>query len=222
MKFPELEPSLRGLENTVAEVNRQIKESMSAGNGKICGSCELFFIAIARRTGAFTDAFCKAVRDDNQFVAPALIRPNLEHLLVLHAAHEYNAENIHEFTEQLLKGRRTRDLKNQAGRKMNERELIGSLSKLLDDHTNQSVKGLYDWCNQFTHFGSILLRSPINHIDDEGRFELLLYGPTFEVPAVESRHVRDWIVAMATVNLFICQQLAHWVDVKNGLWANCP
>ena len=222
MKFSELESDLHELENTVSEINDQIKKSMSAGNGRICGSCELFFIAIARRTGAFTDAFCKAVRDDNHFVAPALIRPNLEHLLVLHAAREYYPENIHEFTEQLLGGRRARDLKNQAGKRMTEKELVSSLSKVLDDSTNQSVKGLYDWCNRFTHFGPQLLFSPIKHIDDDGRFELVLYEPTFEIPAVESNNVQEWIVAMKTVNLLICHHLSHWVDTKNEIWANCP
>ena len=222
MKFKELESDLHVLENTVAEINRQIAKSMSAGNGKICGSCELFFIAIARRTGAFTDAFCKAVRDDNHFVAPALIRPNLEHLLVIHAAGEYNPENIHEFTKHLLNGQRARDLKNQAGKKMVEKVLVSSLSILLDDRTNQSVEGLYEWCNKFTHFGPQLLFSPIQHIGDDGRFELVLYKPTFEIPAVKSNDVQDWIVAMKTVNLFICEYLSHWTDIKNGIWADCP
>ena len=192
---------------------------MSAGGGATCGNCDFFFVAIARRTGAFTQAFCRAVRDDNHFVAPALIRHNLEHLLLLHAA-AICETGVHDFTAKLMKGTRTRDLRNNSGEKMSERLLVRSLEKELKGTTSSSVQGLYDWCNKFTHFGTPLLFGSFEELDDDGHFTMLLAGPTFHLPAVQAANVRDWIEAMKAINFLVRQRLTLWTVKREEMWSH--
>ena len=73
MKFNELDTDVRQLEQLLELINQECRDVMSAGRGLLCGSCAFFLVGVARRTGALTRAFSLAVRDDNHFVAPALI-----------------------------------------------------------------------------------------------------------------------------------------------------
>lgn len=63
MKFNELDTDVHHLEQSIESMNQELKDVMSAGRGLLCGSCEFFFIGVARRTGAFKHAFSLAVRD---------------------------------------------------------------------------------------------------------------------------------------------------------------
>ena len=218
MKFTELSNDVRRLEGSIELVNQDLMNVMSAGAGFTCGSCDFFFVGIARRTNAFTQAFCQAVRDDNHFVAPALIRLNLEHLLVLHAGASYQTGNLHDFTMELMNGKRPRDLRNKSGKKMTERELVKSLEKELDGATSSSVQALYDWCNKFTHFGTPLLYGSLQDLDKNGHFNMLLVGDTFQMPAVQANHVQDWIQAMGAINFLVRQRLKHWIAVREEMW----
>ena len=218
MKFNELDTDVRQLEHSVELIDQELKDAMSAGHGSLCGSCEFFFVGVARRTGAFTQAFSRAVRDDNHFVALALIRLNLEHVLVLHAGTSYKTGNLHDFTTELMKGKRPRDLTNTAGNKMTERELVESLGQELDGITNSSVQGLYKWCNNFTHFGNPFLRSSILSLDDSGHFDMLLVAATFEIPSVQSTDVKKWIQAMETINLLVRYFLSQWRITRDEMY----
>ena len=210
MKFNELDTDVHQLEHSIGLINQELKDVMSAGRGLLCGSCEFFFVGVARRTGASTRAFSLAVRDDNHFVAPALIRLNLEHLLVLHAGTSYQTGDLHDFTTELMKGKRPRDLRNTAGNKMTERVLVESLGQKLDRITNSNVQDLYKWCNNFTHFGTPFLYSSMPSLDDSGHFDMLLVGTTFEIPAVQSTDVKKWVQAMETINLLVRHFLSQW------------
>ena len=218
LKFEQLHGEVQRLESSIELINQDLKNVMSAGSGRICGSCDFFFAGLARRTGAVTQAFCRAVRDDNHFVAPALIRLNLEHVLVLHAGGSYETGNLHDFTTELMNGKRPRDLKNVSGKKMTERELVNSLGQRLDGGTSSKLQGLYDWCNQFTHFGTPMLRSSLEDLDDDGHFRMLLFGTTFEIPAVRPADVQNWVQAMGTINASVRQCLDRWIATREQMW----
>ena len=218
MKFNELDRNVRRLEHSIELINQDLMNIMSAGDGSTCGSCDFFFVGVARRTSAFTQAFCRTVRDDNHFVASALIRLNLEHLLVLHAGASYQTGNLHDFTTELMKGKRPRDLTNKSGKKMTERELVESLEKELDGATSSSIKDLYDWCNKFTHFGTPLLYGSFQDLDDNGHFNMLLIGDTFQIPAVRATHVLEWILAMESINFLVRQRLKKWIAMREEMW----
>ena len=218
LKFEQLHGEVQRLESSIELINQDLKNVMSAGSGRICGSCDFFFAGLARRTGAVTQAFCRAVRDDNHFVAPALIRLNLEHLLVLHAGDSYETGNLHDFTTALMKGKKPRDLKNLSGKKMTDRELVISLGKALDRATSSRIQDLYAWCNQFTHFGTPMLVSSLVDLNDDGHFRMLLFGSTFQIPAVQPADVQNWVQAMGTINAFVRQGLDRWIATREQMW----
>ena len=218
MKFDNLDRDVRGLERSIELIHQDLKIVMSAGRGLLCGSCDFFFVAIARRASAVTQAFCRAVRDDNHYVAPALIRLNLEHVLVLHAGASYETGNLHDFTTELIHGKRPRDLKNTSGQKMTERELIESLGEKLDRVTSSRIQDLYAWCNKFTHFGTPLLFSALEDLDDDGHFKLLLVGSTFEIPAVNLADIQNWVQAMGTINHLVRERLHQWIATREEMW----
>ena len=218
LKFEQLHGEVQRLESSIELINQDLKNVMSAGSGRICGSCDFFFAGLARRTGAVTQAFCRAVRDDNHFVAPALIRLNLEHLLVLHAGDSYETGNLHNFTTELMKGKKPRDLKNLSGKKMTDRELVISLGKALDRATSSRIQDLYAWCNHFTHFGTPMLVSSLVDLNDDGHFRMLLFGSTFEIPAVQPADVQNWVQAMGTINAFVRQCLGRWIATREQMW----
>ena len=220
MKFEEVENEVRELELSINEINQSIKDSISAGKGALCGSCEFFFVGVARRTGAITQIFCRAIRDDNHYAAPALIRLNLEHLLVLHAGQVYETGDLHDFTSKLLEGKRPRDLKNKDGKKMFERELVMSLGKELDHKLSRPLKDLYDWCNNFTHFGTPNLYSAIQNWVEKGHLTLLLAKPTFEIPDVQATDLRNWIGMMQAINSLIQCFFDQWSITKDATWGS--
>ena len=137
---------------------------------------------------------------------------------MLHAGTSYKTGNLHDFTTELMKGKRPRDLTNTAGNKMTERELVESLGQELDGITNSSVQGLYKWCNSFTHFGNPFLRSSILSLDDSGHFDMLLVAATFEIPSVQSTDVKKWIQAMETINLLVRYFLSQWRITRDEMY----
>ena len=217
MKFDKIDSDVRRLEGSIDLINQDLKNVMSAGCGFLCGSCDFFFVGIARRTCAVTQAFCRAVRDDNHFVAPALIRLNLEHVLVLHAGASYETGDLHDFTTELMNRKRPRDLKNVSGKKMTDRELVHSLGRRLDGGTSSRLQDLYDWCNQFTHFGTPMLFSSLEGLEDNGHFKMLLVGATFEILAVQSADVQKWVHAMETINSLVRQHLDQWIATREQM-----
>ena len=224
MKYPNLENDLCHLNNDLALFKEASRELINV-NPQICGSCEFFYIGLVRRATAFTDAFIYAIRDDNHFVAPGLIRPNLEHVLILHAAEQYEGNSIHDFTYALLNGQRVTKMKNTQGKTMREATLAKSHTKQINPSgdAHADTAGLYRWSNKFVHFGTIHMFSSLKQIDENGRFQALLWKnsdtsdpskPKSEIPSVTQHDVRNWIVAMHAINRLIRAEVQKAIEAK--------
>ena len=233
MTYPQAAKELSQLREQIPSFKDPGVAIIAAANGNICGSCEFFFIGILKRTAAFTQAFCDALDANNHYVAPSLIRPNLENLLALHAAEE-NANGVHAFTFEQLQGTQFRDMKSKSGDKLTLNWLAKSLdTQLVIAPGSGDTKGLYKWANKFVHFNSIFLYSSFIRtnegekrqalVTEDGRFQMKLWDNDlqFTIPQVSEKDIINWIVAMVSINRLILTRLEQIARIKDRLGLAC-
>ena len=151
MRFPELEPELRELESSVGTLRDAFVSLW--GNGKFdLHMHDLLVWQVALRTRALTRAFCDLVREDNDYVAPALIRVNLEHLLLLKAG-ELHVGGPDGLVNELMSGKRLEHIKDRCG----ERMTGAYLSRRCDAEGSLQIEKIWGFYSGFVHFDPLWL-----------------------------------------------------------------
>ena len=221
MKFPELEQTLVDLESQIDSIYVLQKDWIMASDGAICGACEFVVPALAKRTNAFIDAFAKMVRDDNHYAATLLIRPTLEHVLIAVASDEYVGGH-HEFAQRIISGDQTKNLKSSSGDRMYEPFLVKRLqARLNQTRPDLNVIALYDWSNNFVHFGAQQAYSLVNNLTESKdghntHIDFTLRGPTYEIPSASQKNVDDWIQCMLGISVMMKSCLDGLIAVRRN------
>lgn len=216
MKFSEVEKQLTELSESHATYTQVLYELVAVSEGNEVPLYDALIYATSRRACAIVEAFCDMVRADNHFVAPALIRMHVDHLLTLYAALEYEG-GPNQYVERRFEGHSTRSMKNKHGKRMFDTVLVGSI---VDRTGTEWIRELHQGYSDFVHFGAASLYSIFETTDAQQATATMVLTGQSSISSVTANHVRDWISNMQDINRIIWAIIqdytARWVEHTAG------
>jgi len=210
----EISNAVQRLRHDIARFRNATLQSAMAAQGAH-DHCDLFLWFVARRSAAITSEFADAIEQRNHFVGPALVRMQLSSLLGLYAAN-YHQDGAHEFVGEWMNGKAISNMLDNSpdgGKRMTEGRLLNLIDQELPNSVG-SIGGLYGAASGWIHLDPKFFYSLIEKVDDDGRFEIRLYGEQFTIPPMTVNDELTWVQSMVSINNLIIAKLLSWAACK--------
>ena len=194
-------------------------QSGLAANGALC-ACDLFFWFIAARSAAITSVFADTIENRNHFVSPSLLRTQLSGLLTLYAA-QYHEKGPHEFVEEWMKGAAVGqmfDNRSSGGKRMTDGNLLKRIDQELPNAVG-SIEKLYAMTSGWVHIDPKFFHSLTQDVGEDGKVQLRLFGPQFDIPQMKAEDEQNWVQSMLSINNLMIAKLLMWAACKQQIWS---
>ena len=238
MSKPTIEEAIAELAGLVDAVSDTLRSLTRLSSVPISEDSYLIF-SVVRRTCALTDGFCSLISEKNHYAASALIRPNLESLLLMQAAdsHPMGPNGLARDLMTVKKnGKLTelRDIKDKYGKAMTGRRLAKQFDEsgvygLIEDGMNiipdntlirvpdpriARLSDLWSFYSGHVHFDSKWLLSDLIDVNDEedaGMVEFKWDMRSYTIARLTDQDIFEWISAMRLVVLNVHLILTQYV-----------
>ena len=203
MRFLELEPEL----NELQSMNSDLVEKLRS----LVGSSWDWYLhdhlvwSIVARTRAVTTTFISLVRDNNDFVAPMLVRINFEHYLLLKASmlHPSGPDG---FTQEFFDpNKQLSDIRDANGNRMTGTYLSGKIAR----DGNEWAPEAWKKYSGFVHFDPVWLAANMETKEPNAATLSMTLEDSFTIGQVKSYDVQEWIFIMKTVVANVSSYLDH-------------
>jgi len=187
----------------------ELGKDMTHAYGGVFYGMDLLAYGALNRSKAHLSGFTQLIRNRNLVCAGALLRLQLDTAMRFAAA--WQVQDPHEFALAVLSGKRVRDLKDQAGRKLTDAHLVALLGAEF-----AWVPRVYEATSGYVHLSSVHLHSAITAVDGEGdrqTFEMKISEIDKEMPA--DTYI-EAIEAFAASTEILLQYVVGWIYTKSN------
>jgi hypothetical protein len=199
-----VEERTKQLRSIESEHTKLAEKMLMAAEGSVY-PMDILTAAVLKRSVSLLVGFCDLIEKRNFVAAAPLLRLQLDNVLRFQGA--WLVRDPHQFAQDILAGKRVRDLRDRDGQKMTDAYLLQNVSKEYPDFNEA-----YDHLSGYVHLSDKHIFN-VMKLDNDRQFNMTI-GPTDSY--IEDETYLEALFGFFKVTGVLFRYVQGWIDAKAG------